>query len=67
MTKTNYDQSENFKRIEKKIEKSSVNPIAAFDHKYRLLFFFFYEINYNTIQKQKNLKVHPLNFEKVLN
>ena len=30
MTKTNYDQSENFERI----EKSSVNPIAAFDHKY---------------------------------
>ena len=23
-----------FKRIEKKIEKSSVDPIAAFDHKY---------------------------------
>ena len=41
MTKTNYDQLENFlKRIEKNIEKSSVNPIAAFDH--------------NTIQKQKN-------------
>ena len=34
MTKTNYDQLENFKRIEKKIEKSSVNQIAAFDHKY---------------------------------
>ena len=33
MTKTNYDQLENFTRIEKKIEKSSVNPIAAFDHK----------------------------------
>ena len=33
-TKTNYDQFENFKRIEQKIEKSSVNPIAAFDHKY---------------------------------
>ena len=30
MTKTNYDQLENFQRIEKKIEKSSVNPIAAF-------------------------------------
>ena len=30
ITKTNYDQLENFKRI----EKSSVNPIAAFDHKY---------------------------------
>ena len=29
---TNYDQ--NFKRIEMKIEKSSVNPIAAFAHKY---------------------------------
>ena len=23
-----------FKRIEKKIDKRSVNPIAAFDHKY---------------------------------
>ena len=23
-----------FKKIEKKIEKNSVNPIAAFDHKY---------------------------------
>ena len=34
MTKTNYDQLENFKRIEEKIENSSVNPIAAFDHKY---------------------------------
>ena len=34
MTKTNYDQLENFKRIEKKIKVSSVNPIAAFDHKY---------------------------------
>ena len=33
MTNTNYDQIENFKRIEKKIEKSSVNSIAAFDHK----------------------------------
>ena len=30
MTKTNYDQLENFKRI----EKSLVNPIAAFDRKY---------------------------------
>ena len=34
MTKTNHDQLENFKRIEKKIEVSSVSPIAAFDHKY---------------------------------
>ena len=34
MTKTNYDQLENFKRIEKKIEKSLVNLIASFDHKY---------------------------------
>ena len=34
MTKTNRDQLENFQRIEKKIEKSSVNPIAAIDHKY---------------------------------
>ena len=30
----NYDQLENFKRIEKKFEVSSVNPIAAFEHKY---------------------------------
>ena len=30
MTETNYDQLENFKGIEKR----SVNPIAAFDHKY---------------------------------
>ena len=34
MTKTSYDQLENFKRIEKTIEKTSVNPTAAFDHKY---------------------------------
>ena len=34
MTKTNYDQLEDFKRIDKKIEKRSVNPIAAFDRKY---------------------------------
>ena len=34
MTKTNYDQLKNFKRIEKKIGKSSVNPITAFDRKY---------------------------------
>ena len=34
MTKTNYDQLKNFKRIEKKIEKSSVNPITSFGHKY---------------------------------
>ena len=34
MTKTNYDQLENFKIVEKKIQKCSVNPIAAFDHKY---------------------------------
>ena len=34
MTQTNYDQSENFKRIEKTLEKSSVNSIAAFDHEY---------------------------------
>ena len=33
MSKTNYDQLENFKRIEKKMAKSSVNPIAAFGHK----------------------------------
>ena len=34
MTKTNFDQLKNFPKIEKKIEKSSVNPIAAFDNKY---------------------------------
>ena len=32
VTKTNYDQLENFKRSEKNIENSSVNAIAAFDH-----------------------------------
>ena len=26
--------TKNFKRTDKKIEKSSVNPTAAFDHKY---------------------------------
>ena len=31
MSKTNYDR---LKKIFKRIEKSSVNPIAAFDHKY---------------------------------
>ena len=35
MSKTNYDQLENFRKNKKKIEKSSVNPIAAFDHKYK--------------------------------
>ena len=34
MTKTNYDQLENFQKIEKKFEKSLVNPTSAFDHKY---------------------------------
>ena len=34
MTKNNYDQLKNFKRIEKKVEKSSVNPIASLDHNY---------------------------------
>ena len=34
MKKTNYEQLGNFKRIEKTTEKISVNPIAAFDHKY---------------------------------
>ena len=29
--KTNYHQIENFKRIEKKIEKNSINPIIGFD------------------------------------
>ena len=33
-SKTDYDQLQNFKRIEKTIEKSSVNQIAAFHHKY---------------------------------
>ena len=36
MTKTSNGQLENFKRIKKKIEKSSVNPIAAFNHKYMI-------------------------------
>ena len=48
MTKTNYEQSENFKRIKKKIQKTSVNQITAFDHKY--------EINCDTIQQQKYFK-----------
>ena len=52
MTKTNYDQLENFKRVEKKIERARSTR---------------YVINYNTIQKQKNVKVHPLNFEEVFN
>ena len=34
MTKINYDQLDSFKGIEKKIQKSWFNPIAAFDHKY---------------------------------
>ena len=34
VTKTYYDQLEKFKRIGKKIEKSSVHPIVAIDHKY---------------------------------
>ena len=55
MSKTNYDQLENFQKNWKENWKELVQPVAAFDHKY------------NTIQKQKKLKVHPLNFEKVLN
>ena len=31
--KTSYHQLENFKRIEKKLEKSSINRIIGFDHK----------------------------------
>ena len=60
MTETNYNQLENFKIYEKKIEKSSVNAIAAFDQKYT---------KYTKVQfKNRNmLKVHPLNFEKVFN
>ena len=52
ITKTYYDQLENFERIEKKIEKSSVNPIAAIDQKY---------MKYTIIQfkSNKNLKAHP--------
>ena len=47
MTKDSYDLLENFKKMEKKIEKSSVHLIIAFGH----------EINDNTIQKQtKKLK-----------
>ena len=60
MTKTNYEQLENFKRIEKRIKKNSVNPMTAFDQKYMK----------KTIIQFKNkkiLKVHPLNFEKVFN
>ena len=34
LTKTNHDHLENFKRIQKKIVKNSVNPTASFDHKY---------------------------------
>ena len=34
MSKTSYDQLETFQNIGKKIEKNSVNRIAAFDHKY---------------------------------
>ena len=45
MIKTNYDHAI------RETEKSSVNPIAAFDHKYM----------------KKNLKVHPLNIEKLFN
>ena len=33
MIKTNYHQLENFKKIDKKIEKNSSNPIIRFDHK----------------------------------
>ena len=33
MTKTDYDHLENFKRIEKKVQKRSVKPVAGFDHK----------------------------------
>ena len=65
ITKTNYDQlwpimTNNFKRIEKKIEISSVNPTAAFDYKY-----IWNKLQHNS--KQKILKVHPLNYEKVFN
>ena len=48
MTKTNYDQLENFKIIEKKIEVSSINPIAAFDQKV-------YDTNYIIQLKGKKL------------
>ena len=34
MSKANYDLLENFQRMEKKMEKSLINLIAAFDHKY---------------------------------
>ena len=48
-----------FKRIEKKIEKSSVNPIAAFDHKYM-------KSTIIQFKGKKKLKDHLLNFEKFL-
>ena len=57
MTKTNYRI---FKRIEKKIEKSLVNSIPAFDHKYM-------KSTIIQFKSKKKLKVHPLNFEKVFN
>ena len=40
-----------------KIEKSSVNPFAAFDQ--------VYEITIIQFKSKKKLNVHPLNFEKV--
>ena len=46
-----------FKRIKKKIEKSSVNPIVAFDHKYMK----------SIIIQFKSKKNSELNFEKVFN
>ena len=61
MIKTSYGQLESFKRIEKKIEKSSINPTAAFDHKYMI------QTIIQLKRQKKNLKVHPLNFEKVFN
>ena len=64
MTKTNYDQLENFQKNWKKIEKSSVNPIAAFDHNYMKSTL----IQFKSQKKNKiKIKVHPLNFEKVFN
>ena len=61
MTKTNYDQLEELKRKLKR-------PLST----RLLLLVIAYEINYDTIQKQKKnknkkIKVHPLNSEKVFN
>ena len=60
MTKTNYDQRDNFQKNWKENWKEFGQPDSCF---WSLV----YEIDCNTIQKQKNLKVHPLKFEKFFN